>query len=161
MTRFGPSGPDSGLCGRDSIPLDTRQACRIQPPTAAHRYRSTRRRLDLDARAHGRADSETFFTYVPLAPGGLALTTASTNALMFSTSACLGEARLADAGVDDAGLLDAELDRAALGALARRRRHPSSPCRRAGSASGRAGPAPYRAGRRGPSCRASRCSGRS
>ena len=47
------------------------------------------------------------------------MTTASTNALMFSTSCLLGEARLADAGMHDAGLLDAELDRAALGALDR------------------------------------------
>ena len=47
-----------------------------------------------------------------------------------------------------------------LAALPPRRRR-WSPCRASGSASGRAGPAPCRAGRRAPSCRAWRCSGRS
>jgi len=33
-------------------------------------------------------DSDTFFRYVPFEPFGLALMTASTNALIFSTRAC-------------------------------------------------------------------------
>ena len=58
-----------------------------------------------------------FRTYLPLAPDGLALTIASTNASKFALQVFRREARLADAGVDDARLLDAELDLAALGVL--------------------------------------------
>ena len=52
--------------------------------------------------------------YLPLAPLGLARTTASTSAPRFCRILLLGEADLADRHVDHAGLVDAELDAAAL-----------------------------------------------
>jgi hypothetical protein len=73
-------------------------------------------KFNLDSRPHGRAQSH-LFQIRPLGAGGLAFTTASTNALMFWRSRFIGEACLADAGLNDAGLFDAELDGAALGRL--------------------------------------------
>ena len=56
---------------------------------------------------------------MPLAPDGLARLQRVDQGADVGRQRVLGEARLADAGVDDAGLLDAELDRAALGVLHR------------------------------------------
>ena len=77
----------------------------------------------------------------PWRPVGLAFTMASVKRARCSPAACSArKARLADAGMDDARLLGAELDLAGLDGSDRTASRPSSPCRDAGSASGRADP---------------------
>ena len=81
-----------------------------------HQAARDRRRVDLDARAHGRGDRYAL-DVVALGASRLCLDdSVSESADVFFKS--LGVERcLADAGVNDTSLLDAELDSAALGCL--------------------------------------------
>ena len=94
--------------------------------------------------------------YWPFAPAGFARFTASTSAARLATSCSASKLPLPTGDVDHPGLVDLELDPAALdladGAVEveRDRARPS------GSASGRGGRGSCRAGRPGPSSRASR-----
>ena len=107
-------------------------------------------------RGHGRADGH-LLNIGALGAGRLGAVIAPTNADVLGQR--LGEARLADAGVDDAGLSARNSTWPAL-APSRRRRRPWSPNRASGWASGRAGQ--HLTSRRPrPSCRGWRCSARS
>ncbi len=118
------------------------------------------RGLDFHARAHRRGDGDALEVGALGAGRPRLLNRVGEGLDVFDELLGL-ERGLADAGVDDARPSRRGTRPSRPWRRGPRRRRPWSPCRPWGSASGRADPAPYRAGRPAASCRGWRCSGRS